>query len=44
MLSTLLTLPTCWEQLQKTTKPIVMYGMGNGADRLLAILRAWGWK
>lgn len=42
MLSSLLTLPTCWEQLQKTEKPIVMYGMGNGADRLLAIFEGIG--
>ena len=42
MFSTLLTLPTCWEQLQKTEKPIVMYGMGNGADRLLAIFDGLG--
>lgn len=42
MFSTLLTLPTCWEQLQNTTKPIVMYGMGNGADRLLAIFEGLG--
>ncbi len=42
MFSTLLTLPTCWEQLQKTDKPIVMYGMGNGADRLLTIFEGMG--
>ena len=42
MFSSLLTLPTCWEQLQKTEKPIVMYGMGNGADRILAILERLG--
>lgn len=42
MLSSLLTLPTCWEQLQKTDNPIVMYGMGNGADRLLAIFEELG--
>lgn len=42
MLSSLLTLPTCWEKLQQTDKPIVMYGMGNGADRILAILEGMG--
>ena len=26
---------TVWEHLQETTKPIVLYGMGNGADRIL---------
>lgn len=35
MLTSLLELPTCWEQLQKTKKPVVMYGMGNGADHIL---------
>lgn len=24
-----------WEKLQKTTKPIVLYGMGNGADKII---------
>ena len=27
-----------WEYLKKSTKPIVLYGMGNGADRILDIL------
>ncbi|MCI9405711.1 MAG: FkbM family methyltransferase [Oscillospiraceae bacterium] len=35
MLKPLLALPTCWERLQQTKKPIVLYGMGNGADRIL---------
>lgn len=26
-----------WEKLQKTHKPIVLYGMGNGADKILDI-------
>ena len=26
---------TVWEKLKKTTKPIVLYGMGNGADKIL---------
>ena len=24
-----------WEYLQNTDKPIVIYGMGNGADKIL---------
>ena len=24
-----------WELLQKTKKPIVLYGMGNGADKII---------
>lgn len=35
MLEPLLALSTCWERLQKTNKPIIMYGMGNGADHIL---------
>lgn len=42
MLSSLLSLPSCWERLQQTRKPIVLYGMGNGADRILAILARLG--
>lgn len=26
-----------WERLQKTKKPVVLYGMGNGADKILQI-------
>ena len=26
---------TVWERLKTTTKPIVLYGMGNGADKLI---------
>ena len=35
-------LPKCtrdlWEYLQQTNKTIVLYGMGNGADKILAVL------
>ena len=35
-------LPSCthdlWEYLQQTNKPIVLYGMGNGADKILNVL------
>ncbi len=27
-----------WTHLQNTTKPILMYGMGNGADKILKVL------
>ena len=27
-----------WERLKDAKKPIVLYGMGNGADRILAFL------
>ncbi len=35
MLSWLTETKTVWERLKETTKPIVLYGMGNGADRIL---------
>lgn len=31
-----------WERLQKQTRPIVLYGMGDGADKALACLAAYG--
>lgn len=31
-----------WSYLQNTTKKIVMYGMGNGADKILAICERYG--
>ena len=34
-------LPECkqdlWEYLAATDRPIVMYGMGNGADKILSV-------
>ena len=42
MFEELLSLPTCWEQLKKTQKPIVMYGMGNGADHILSYFDTFG--
>jgi FkbM family methyltransferase len=35
MLSWITETKTVWEHLQETTKPIILYGMGNGADRIL---------
>lgn len=31
-----------WEYLKKTEKPIVLYGMGNGADKIVSVLKAKG--
>ena len=45
MLIDLPTFPaTCdvWETLKKETRPIVIYGMGNGADKLIARLEKYG--
>lgn len=34
--------PSCWDSLAKTKKPIVLYGMGNGADSILDVLQQRG--
>ena len=31
-----------WQYLAEAGKPIVMYGMGNGADKILAVCEAKG--
>ena len=31
-----------WEELKEAKLPIVLYGMGDGADRILAALTAHG--
>ena len=31
-----------WQTLRESTKPIVMYGMGNGADKILAVFSERG--
>lgn len=31
-----------WSYLQQAHKPIVLYGMGNGADKLISVLSAYG--
>jgi len=31
-----------WEYLQETDKTVVMYGMGNGADKILAVCERYG--
>ena len=31
-----------WEYLQNTDKTVVMYGMGNGADKILAVCEQYG--
>ncbi len=33
-----------WSYLQQSNKPIVLYGMGNGADRILDVLESRGLK
>ncbi len=31
-----------WRYLQTVNKPIVLYGMGNGADKIIDVLKAYG--
>lgn len=31
-----------WEYLKNTEKPIVLYGMGNGADKIISVLQKYG--
>ena len=31
-----------WQYLKQTEKPIVLYGMGNGADKIIAVLESRG--
>ncbi len=31
-----------WTYLKKTDKPVVMYGMGNGADKILSVCEKYG--
>ena len=31
-----------WRYLQNVEKPIVLYGMGNGADKIIDVLKAYG--
>lgn len=31
-----------WKYLKQTDKPIVLYGMGNGADKIIAVLKNFG--
>ena len=33
-----------WQYLETTEKPIVLYGMGNGADKIINILNSRGIK
>ncbi|MBR4958721.1 MAG: FkbM family methyltransferase, partial [Phascolarctobacterium sp.] len=35
MLSFIKETVSVWERLQQTDKPIVLYGMGNGADKIV---------
>ena len=40
--TTLTSADTLWERLRATEKTVVMYGMGNGADKILAVCERYG--
>ena len=33
-----------WRYLQSVKKPVVLYGMGNGADKIINVLNTYGIK
>ena len=33
---------TVWEYLSRTEKPILLYGMGDGADKILRVFSDYG--
>ena len=33
-----------WHKLRRAAKPILLYGMGNGADKILAVFAKYGIK
>ncbi|MDE6592312.1 MAG: FkbM family methyltransferase [Oscillospiraceae bacterium] len=33
---------SCWEKLAAEKRPIFLYGMGNGADKILSVMEAFG--
>ena len=35
---------TCWEKLEKETRPIFIYGMGDGAQKIMNVFSARGIK
>ena len=35
-------LEDCWERLESTEKPIYIYGMGNGSEKLLGLFKRMG--
>lgn len=40
--TTLTSADTLWERLRVTEKTVVMYGMGNGADKILSVCERYG--
>lgn len=44
MIDTMMKLPAVWEALKESDKPVVLYGMGDGADKVLAAFERYGIK
>ncbi len=44
MLDFIIEKTTCWEKLQNETKPIYIYGMGDGAMKIMSVFRKYGIK
>lgn len=42
MIESLMRLPAVWETLRQSKKPVVLYGMGDGADKVLAAFERFG--
>lgn len=38
----ILNVPYLWKQLKSTDKPILLYGMGNGADMIIKVMENYG--
>ena len=38
----ILNVPYLWQQLKNTNKPILLYGMGNGADMIIKVMENYG--
>ena len=35
---------TCWEKLQKEHRPVYIYGMGDGAIKIMSVFKKYGIK
>ena len=42
MINRLLNAPSVWQTLRESDKPVVLYGMGDGADKVLAAFEKYG--
>ena len=42
MLSFITETKSCWQALKEETRPLYIYGMGNGADKIMAVFEEYG--